>query len=208
MLNDKHIFTELYYSSSRYLFPQGSQSQKTKKNSLFDELASALNFDSQSSLNGAENNLLDGPEDSLLRSTSGGSRETNGFVCPSLVGSCPIQCSVRLNGESKSEGSLQQETLGNLFVDRPEECLPTSLRGETKHSVTWSTNVHPPSSRTAVKSICTVETSLPYFQFPNGSMSYPDSLIGYHNGQWINRVQLRKRLVEAFWEFSASAGQM
>uniref|UniRef100_A0A0P4XDC2 EF-hand calcium-binding domain-containing protein 4A n=1 Tax=Daphnia magna TaxID=35525 RepID=A0A0P4XDC2_9CRUS len=170
----------------------GSQSQKTKRNSLFDELASALNFDSQSSLNGAGNDLLDGPEDSLLRSTSGGSRETNGFVCPSLVGSCPIQCSVRLNGESKSEGSLQQETLGNLFVDRPEECLPTSLRGETKHSVTWSTNVHPPSSRTAVKSICTVETSLPYFQFPNGSMSYPDSLIGYHNGQWINRVQLRK----------------
>ncbi|KAI9564203.1 hypothetical protein GHT06_007941 [Daphnia sinensis] len=170
----------------------GSQSQKMKKNSLFDELASALNFDSPSSLNGAENNLLDGPEDSLLRSTSDNSRETNGFVCPSLEGSCPTQRSARINEEDKAEESPQQETLGNLFVDRPEECLSTSLRGEPKHSVTWSTNVYPPSSRTDVKSICTVETSLPYFQFPNGSIPCPDSLIGYHNGQWINRVQLRK----------------
>ncbi|XP_057371520.1 EF-hand calcium-binding domain-containing protein 4B-like isoform X2 [Daphnia carinata] len=169
-----------------------SQSQKMKKTSLFDELTSALNFDSQSSLNAAENNLIGGPEDSLLRCTSSGYPETNGFVCPSLEGSCPIQRSARVNGEDKFGGSPQQETLDNLFVDLPEECLSTSLRGEPKHSVTWSTNVYPPSSRMDFNSICTVETSLPYFQFPNGSIPYADSLIGYHNGQWINRVQLRK----------------
>lgn len=187
-------------------FQQSIQRQKSapkKSASLFDELASALNLESPSSFDRPESDLFDGqldPESSFRGSLFEELDDTNGFSPSSKPLSCSNRFSAQRNGHitGKSQQRLQEETLSTkLSVEWPEKSPSAPpMREEPKHSVTWSTNVIPPLlTETNVNSTSTFETSLPHFQFQNSFISYNNSLIGYHNGQWINRVQLRKRFV-------------
>jgi hypothetical protein len=187
-------------------FQQSIQRQKTatkKSASLFDELASALNLESPSSFDRPDSGLFDGqldPESSFRGSLFEELDDTNGFSPSSKPVSCSNRFSAQRNGHItiKSQQRLQEETLSTkLSVEWPPEESPSAppMRDEPKHSVTWSTNVIPPLTEMNANSTSTFETSLPHFQFQNSFISYNNSLIGYHNGQWINRVQLRKRFV-------------
>ena len=74
----------------------------------------------------------------------------------------------------------------------------SSLMSPSRHSVTWTTKIQHPRSMGVldIKEIdAKTETGVPLFRSRNGSVSYSDSLIGYHDGQWTHRVQLRKRFV-------------
>jgi hypothetical protein len=195
------------------IFQQNIQYKKKepKENtSLFDELASVLNLESPtSSFNPPETDLFEGPldpESGLRRRLSEELDDMNGFTSSSLRVSCSSRFPIQINGGvmAKSQQRLQDETLlRKLSVEWSEESPSTPLREEPKHSVTWTTNIIPPSTERNTNSTTTFETSLPHFSVQNSFISHTDSLIGYHNGQWINRVQLRKRFV-SFSRYSIS----
>jgi len=180
------------------------KTEPKKSTSLFDELASALNLESPCSFNPPESDLpsIEGqldPESSFPGSLFAELDVTNGFSVSSKQVSGPNWFSAQRNGDitDKSQQRLiQEETLlRTLSAGWSEESPSISLREEPKHSVTWSTNIIPPLTETNANNTSAFETSLPHLQFQNSSISYNNSLIGYHNGQWINRVQLRKRFV-------------
>jgi hypothetical protein len=183
------------------------QSKKTapKTNtSLFDELACALNLELPPPLNPPETDLFKEPlyPKSGLRSSSLSEElsDMNDFTSSSLRVPCSSGFPAQMNSDITEKFRLKEATLlQKLSVKWPEDYPSTSLTEEPKHSVTWSTNVIPSlTERNTINNGSNASafgTILPHFHLQNSFISYTDSLIGYHNGQWINRVQLRKRFV-------------
>ncbi len=104
----------------------------------------------------------------------------------------------RLSDNRDSAATATQQLLSAV---RSDESFPTSLTGPASHSVTWTTKIQHPRSIGVldIKEIDAMdETSVPLFRSKNGSVSYSDSLTGYHDGQWTHRVQLRKRFVSIY----------
>lgn len=147
------------------------------KNSLFDELSSALQvFETSSSTSQpSPNNLIrgepSGAED-VQSSLDSGETKNCGTSLEDLG-----QSSVQQQGVVLEATVLQQPT----FSATADESGVSTVC-EPRHSVTWSTNILPTNTGNN-------KTENVFLSLQNN----PDALIGYHDGQWTHRVQLRKR---------------
>ena len=196
----------IIYNEIVIVILQSIPSKKTAPNrntSLFDELACALNLELPPSPNPPESDLFKeplNPESGIRRSLSEELSDMNDFTSSSLRVPYSSRFPAQMKSDVTDKFRLQEATLlQKLSVKQPEDYPSTSLTKEPKHSVTWSTNVIPSLTErntiTNSSNASAFGTNLPHFHLQNSFISYTDSLIGYHNGQWINRVQLRKRFV-------------
>lgn len=161
-----------------------------KKNSLFDELSSALQvFETPSSSSQSLPN-------NLVREEPSGAED----IESSLDSAETKNCGTSL--EDFDRDSIQQQSVvlecsqsvvlveatvlpQKTFSATADESGVLTLCGiEPNHSVTWSTNILP--------------TNTGNNKIETASLSNTDSLIGYHEGRWTHRVQLRKRFVFFF----------
>lgn len=180
-----------------------SDSERTiiKTNSLFDELASALeNNESLPSSVQPTVDLVRGEPSGAESSQPSGpnSEKINGYNSIIPTSELENSSSARISVQA---ASVQHEATGTIqylrqqtssFAWSDDESRSALLARQPKHSVTWSTNILPLADRVIESS--NIQEALRSRNEWSG-LNNTDSLIGYHDGQWTHRVQLRKRLV-------------
>ena len=175
-----------------------------KNNSLFDELVSAVQLEptapwSQSTVDAT---MLDGPfnvsgKDDRQPKTANGEQNCVTSSAALLEGRSARRPSAT---SEECDYSEQQRTTRLPSIVRPDESTQPSFDGQARHSVTWSTNIQ---SRLPCQLSNSTNTKVFTISAPSIMPALPsahatnilggESIIGYHEGQWTHRVQLRKR---------------
>lgn len=153
---------------------------------MFDELASVLDTPSLETLLTQHQSELargepSGAEDLSIKTLSTEILRKKGVT----VSQENVQDAPHIAPETQLQEPHFPQQLTTLCT---EESTPITF--EPRHYVTLSIGIHPSLNENANGSDC-----LDFSSSRFDTISNSDSIIGYHEGQWTHRVELRKRLV-------------